>query len=220
MNFAAANAQLVESLIASRYIQSIEVREAFLRVLRSNYVTNPNLQAFVDSPQSIGYGVTISAPHMHAYCLEALKNHIIGPNRKILDVGSGSGFLTACFGVMTGSTSKVFGIETIKELVDWSNSNLSKDQPQLLEQNIIKIAGGDGWAGLESEAPFDAIHVGAAAATIPQALINQLKSGGRLIIPVGAQTEDQYLLQIDKNQDGSIEQKRLLGVRYVPLVKK
>ena len=87
----------------------------------------------------------------------------------------------------------------------------------LLCSGILELRVADGWKEVEGEGPFDAIHVGAAAATLPSALVQQLRKGGRLVIPIGE--DDQELCQIDKHSDGSVTQKSLLGVRYVPLVK-
>lgn len=93
----------------------------------------------------------------------------------MLDVGSGSGYLVACLGHMVGEKGKVIGIDRIKELVEWGKQNVKKDSPELLEKGIVEIRVGDGWAGVAEAAPFDAIHVGAAAATLPQSLVDQLR---------------------------------------------
>lgn len=117
---------------------------------------------------------------------------------------------------MVGKGGRVIGIEIIDDLVQFARKNIEKANPELLD--VITIQCRNGWEGCEEEGPFDAIHVGAAASEVPKALVNQLKPGGRMLIPVGKTT--QSFLQIDKNEDGTLEQKSLLSVCYVPLVKK
>jgi len=178
-----------------------------------------------------GYGATISAPHMHAQCLELLKENLT-QGARILDVGSGSGYLTSCFACVLkfGGGGKAFGIDHIDSLVEWSIDNVKKDNPSLISEGHLMLSVGDGFAGLPSEAPFDCIHVGAAAPHIPQALVEQLKMGGKLVIPVGPEHGAQNLLLVEKlslfqddtatNQQGpgyQLKKTVLDGVRYVPL---
>ncbi|CAH3111246.1 unnamed protein product [Porites lobata] len=207
------NNDLVSQLTRNKILKTQRVQEAMRKVDRGNYC---DFSPYLDSPQSIGYGVTISAPHMHAHALEMLKDHLL-EGAKALDVGSGSGYLTACMAEMVGKTGKVVGIEHIPELVEQSKQNIKRGNADLLESGQVVLVTGDGRQGYENEAPYDAIHVGAAAHPIPDALIKQLKPGGRLFIPVGPTHGDQWLEQIDKDKDGNIVRQRLMGVRYVPL---
>lgn len=207
------NNDLVSQLTRNKILKTQRVQEAMRKVDRGNYC---DFSPYLDSPQSIGYGVTISAPHMHAHALEMLKDHLF-EGAKALDVGSGSGYLTACMAEMVGKTGKVVGIEHIPELVEQSKQNIKRGNADLLESGQVVLVTGDGRQGYENEAPYDAIHVGAAAHPIPDALIKQLKPGGRLFIPVGPTHGDQWLEQIDKDKDGNIVRQRLMGVRYVPL---
>ena len=106
---------------------------------------------------------------MHAYALELLRDQLKEGN-KALDVGSGSGYLTVCFAQMVGPAGKVVGIDHIKELVDWSESNVQKNHGDLLQNGRIKLVVGDGRQGYVQDGPYHAIHVGAAAPTLPQAV--------------------------------------------------
>jgi len=205
---------LISSLIKGGILATPRIENVMRKVDRALYCKNSS-SAYEDSPQQIGHSVTISAPHMHAMCLELLNNNA-QEGMRVLDVGSGSGYLTACLGLLVGENGKVIGIDTVEPLVKWGSDNIKKDHPELLEKGIVEIQLRDGWKGCPEYAPFDAIHVGAAAATLPKALVDQLKVGGRLIIPVGEY--EQYLMQYDKKPDGTLKSKVITGVRYVPLI--
>lgn len=208
-----SNVELVSNLVQSSIVKSARVAQAMKAVDRKNYSPSGSYEDF---PQPIGWGQTISAPHMHAHVLELL-NPCLKKSASVLDVGCGSGYLLACFAHMVGTEGKVTGIDYVPELVDLSESNLLKNNAQLLESGRVELFVGNGWKGVASKAPFDCIHVGAAATSIPRALVDQLKDGGRMIVPIGPENGIQELVQVDK-REGKIEVTNLMGVRYVPLV--
>jgi len=134
----------------------------------------------------------------------------LGPGKRVLDVGSGSGYLCAVFHHLVPG-GIVVGMDHIPELVDWSKGNLRQDGlgPSLDKGEIVTVTG-DGRQGYSGLAQYDVIHVGAAAPTIPQELVNQLKSPGRMFIPVG--TFAQQIIQVDKDENGKVTKKNLMGV--------
>ncbi|KAJ0106090.1 hypothetical protein Patl1_18189 [Pistacia atlantica] len=252
------NKEMVEHLRHYGVITSKKTAEVMETIDRALFVPD-GTPPYVDSPMAIGYNATISAPHMHAMCLQLLEENL-KPGMHALDVGSGvltflccisiyisfhayipkaymffsfqilccndfiilchvcvgTGYLTACFAVMVGPQGRAVGVEHIPELVNSSIKNIEKSAvAPLLKEGSLAVHVGDGRQGWPEFAPYDAIHVGAAAAEIPQALIDQLKPGGRLVIPVGNIFQD--LKVIDKNSDGSISVRSETSVRYVPL---
>lgn len=200
--------------------------------------------AHADRPLPLGYGATISAPHMHAMALELLKDSLV-PGANVLDVGSGSGYMLACMAEMVRPGGRVYGIDHITELVSASKINLSRWQiankhsrPPGESVDLIEVLVGDGYAGLAGEhnpccarlktivieslladfAPFNAIHVGAAAPEVPSALTKQLLTGGRLVIPVGLADDSQDLLLVKKDHSGELTHESCCRVRSVRVV--
>eukprot|EP00736_Rhodelphis_marinus_P010788 Rmarinus@m.15029 len=212
------NLELVQNLKHNGLFQHSRVEDAMLAVDRAKYCPrNP----YEDSPQAIGFGQTISAPHMHASTLELL-NERLQEGSRALDVGSGSGYLSACMAHMVGPTGRVFGIEYVPELVALSHQNIKRDPvgSAFVADGRLTILHGDGWKGLPDQGPFNAIHVGAAAVRIPEALVQQLAPGGRMVIPVGPQGGYQELVQVDRDAvTNEVHTKSLMGVMYVPLVR-
>jgi protein-L-isoaspartate(D-aspartate) O-methyltransferase len=146
---------------------------------------------------------------MHASACESLLDYL-QPGAKVLDVGSGSGYLTAVLANLVAPNGTVIGIDHIQPLNDMANRNMAKSEEGR------RMLTGDGRKGWPEGAPYDAIHVGAAAAVHHQALTDQLKAPGRLFVPV-AEGGTQHIYVIDKREDGSLEWQKLYGVQYVPL---
>ncbi|KAH8268117.1 hypothetical protein KR026_000148 [Drosophila bipectinata] len=213
-----SNQDLIRQLKENGVIASDAVANAMAATDRKHYSPrNP----YMDAPQPIGGGVTISAPHMHAFALEYLRDHL-KPGAHVLDVGSGSGYLTACFyrfikAKGTNPDTRIVGIEHQADLVKMSKANLNADDREILSCGQLEIVQGDGRKGFPTSAPYNAIHVGAAAPDTPTELINQLANGGRLIVPVGPDGGSQYMQQYDKDSNGKVQMTRLMGVMYVPL---
>lgn len=136
--------------------------------------------AYDDAPQSIGFSATISAPHMHASAAESLLPFLL-PGARVLDVGSGSGYLTHVLANLVGSEGRVVGVDHIQELVDLATNNMSKsaDGQEMLRTGQVVFVKADGRKGWKDGAPYDAIHVGAAAVQLHAQLIEQLKAPGR-----------------------------------------
>lgn len=169
--------RLVDLLIAEGVVKHTEVEAALRGVDRGAFCARnlPAHYVYQDSPLPIGYGETISAPHMHATCLELLRNHL-KPGAHVLDVGSGSGYLTAAMALMVRPGGKVIGIEKHPELAEFSQRHMREAMPELLDSGLVELRAGNVLGdALKDEGPesFDAIHVGAAAATLPEVLVKR-----------------------------------------------
>lgn len=163
-------------------------------------------RAYLNQPLPIGYGQTISQPYIVALMSDLLN---LNTDDAVLEIGTGSGYQAA---VLDAAGAKVYTIEIIQELGQQAEKTL-----QRLGYGEVQTKIGDGYYGWPEAAPFDGILVTAAASHIPPPLIEQLKPGGRMVIPVGPPFTVQQLLLITKNQDGTIQTLLLLPVAFVPL---
>ncbi|MGE5147515.1 MAG: protein-L-isoaspartate(D-aspartate) O-methyltransferase [Candidatus Eiseniibacteriota bacterium] len=187
---------------------SAPVRAAFESVDRRNFVPEMEAWAAYDNrPLPIGHGQTISQPFIVAIMTELLDP---APGDVVLEVGTGSGYQAA---VLSKLVRHVYSIELVGPLAAESKTRLAR-----LGYHNVTVTEGDGYAGWPAHAPFDKIIVTAAAPTIPPPLIEQLKPGGRMVIPVGGQYEYQDLVIVTKAADGTVGERRLFAVGFVPLV--
>jgi protein-L-isoaspartate(D-aspartate) O-methyltransferase len=184
------------------------VRAAMGKVERHRLIADGHKgSAYRNHPLPIGSGQTISQPYIVALSTDLLS---IDSRSTVLDVGTGSGYQAA---VLAEIAARVFSIEIIPALADEAKKRLEG-----LGYGNIEVRVGDGYQGWPDKAPFDAIVVTAAAPQVPPALVAQLKPGGRMVIPVGGSSEIQYLKLLTKRADGGFDEKRVLPVRFVPLV--
>jgi len=164
------------------------------------------LNAYENRPLPIGHGQTISQPYIVALMTDLLQ---VKPDSVVLELGTGSGYQAA---VLAELVRSVYTMEIIEPL-----GNLAKERLARLGYKNAEVKVGDGYFGWPEFAPFDAIIVTAAASHIPPPLVQQLKAGGRMVIPVGTHFLTQYLMVVDKNQDGTVTTRQVLPVRFVPL---
>lgn len=198
---------MVRTQIERRGVSDQAVLEAMRRVPRHRFVPSEHTDsAYRDSPLPIGHGQTISQPYIVALMTETLA---IEPDDRVLEVGTGSGYQAA---ILAEVVREVVTIEIVGELAE-SATRLFRD---LGYRNVTALSG-DGYFGWEEQSPYDAIIVTAAASHIPPPLIDQLRPGGRMVIPVGETVWTQNLLLVEKDLDGEITTRNLLPVRFVPL---
>ena len=208
-NFERLRARLISQLrrqIGGGYI-SEQVLAAMGNVPRHLFVREGDISnAYEDYPLSIGHGQTISAPHMVGIMCSLLE---IEKGMKILEIGGGSGYHAAVLAELTGPGGVVYSIERVTELAEFARQNLTDAG----YKNVV-VTTGDGTLGLSEHAPYDCITVACAAPAVPQPLVDQLKRGGRMTIPIGKYTQELYLV----HKNDVISKETSGGVVFVPLI--
>jgi protein-L-isoaspartate(D-aspartate) O-methyltransferase len=202
-----ARRDMVDQQIRARGISDESVLKAMYKVPRHKFVPPTHSKiAYIDSPLTIGHNQTISQPFIVAYMTEAAD---ISRKKKVLEIGTGSGYQAAILGELA---KEVYTIEIIPELAEGARKVLNE-----LGYKNIHVITGNGYLGLPEQAPFDAIIVTAAPPEIPQALVDQLAVGGKMIIPVGE--TNQEMMVIKKTKKG-VTQRKTMQVRFVPMTGK
>jgi len=197
--------KMVKEQIERRGITDKRVLEVMRKVVRHLFVpAYLQNEAYDDRPLPIGHAQTISQPYIVAYMTEAARIH---PNDRVLEIGTGSGYQAA---VLAEMVKEVYTIEILKPLAESASLVLKE-----LGYKNVKVKCGDGYQGWREYAPFDAIIVTAAPSEIPGELIKQLKTGGRMVIPIGSFFQELYRLT---KTDSGFKKESLLPVRFVPMV--
>ena len=201
--------KMVSDQIEDRGIRDQQVLRAMREVERHWFVPETNrANSYEDRPLGIGYGQTISQPYIVAYMTEMLK---LQPGFRVLEIGTGSGYQAA---VLAKIVKEVYTIEIVTQLGDSAATRLKR-----LGYKNVSVKNADGYHGWMEHSPFDAIMVTAAAEFIPPPLIQQLKEGGRMIIPIGSPYLTQWLMLVEK-KNGKMTTKRLIPVSFVPFTRK
>ena len=194
---------MVSTQIEARGVRDKRVLDAMRSVSRHEFVSPSRIHsAYEDRPLPIGYGQTISQPYIVAYMTEVIRPT---PESRVLEIGTGSGYQAA---VLSKIVKEVYTIEIITELAETAKRNLAS-------YKNVEVRNADGYDGWKENAPFDAIVVTAAADHIPPPLVDQLKDGGRMIIPVGSAFLVQHLVLVEK-KDGKTRSEAVMPVRFVP----
>ena len=200
-------ARMVDWQIEARTVKDPNVLSAMRTVPRHAFVRSTEQRsAYNDNPLPIGYEQTISQPYIVAFMTDVLK---LTRNSKVLEIGTGSGYQAA---VCAEIAQQVYTIEIVEELAKSAKKRLK----ELGYRNVFTKAG-DGFFGWPEHAPFDAIIGTAAAGRIPEPLIEQLKPGGRMILPYGSPRGLQYLVLVTKDKEGNIRRRNVMPVRFVPM---
>jgi protein-L-isoaspartate(D-aspartate) O-methyltransferase len=201
--------RMVKRQIENRGIADKAVLTAMRKVQRHLFVPGSlEDRAYDDNPLPIGFGQTISQPYIVAFMTEIIDPK---PESKVLEVGTGSGYHAA---VMAETVASVYTIEIVRELAETAAKRLKG-----LGYKNVQVRNDDGYHGWKENGPYDAIVVTAAAEYVPPPLIEQLKDGGKMIIPVGSPFLTQNLILVEK-KDGKVTTRNILPVRFVPLTRR
>jgi len=204
-DFAVQRQQMVQQQLVARGINDQRVLGAMAKVPREEFVTPESRStSYEDGPLPIGYGQTISQPYIVAFMTEQLRPK---PSDRVLEIGTGSGYQAA---ILAELVSEVYSIEIVAPLAKGAEATL-----QRLGYKNVHVKTGDGYKGWPEDGPFDAIIVTCAPDKVPQPLVDQLKDGGRMVIPVGDRFAQQLYLLEKKN--GQLKQSATLPVRFVPM---
>jgi protein-L-isoaspartate(D-aspartate) O-methyltransferase len=204
-DFAAQRQLMVQEQLAPRGLKDARVLAAMSKVHREEFVpTDSRAATYEDGPLPIGYDQTISQPYIVAFMTEKLQ---LEPDNRVLEIGTGSGYQAA---VLAELVADVYTIEIVEPLAKNAEAALER-----LGYKNVHVKVGDGYSGWPEHAPFDAIIVTCAPDHVPQQLTDQLKDGGRMIIPVGERfAQELYLLE---KKDGRLRESAVLPVRFVPM---
>jgi len=198
---------MLDEQLRKRGITSRRVLEAMGRIPRERFMTEDVRDlAYADQAVAIDCGQTISQPYIVASMIDAAE---VAPGMRVLEVGAGSGYMAA---VMSRIAGQVFAIERHEALTRLAQARLDR-----LGYDNIRLKTGDGTKGWPEAAPFDAIIVAAAPESVPGPLLRQLKTGGRLVIPVGDRNSLQSLLVLTKRRDGGFDRSNVMPVFFVPM---
>ncbi len=210
--------RLVSSLVSQGILQSQKVIDAMLHVPRTKFLPeNVQPDSAVDAPLPIGFGQTISAPHMVSIMNEALQLEV---GHHVLEIGAGSGWHAATLAELVAPKTApqserghIYSVEIIQPLAEIARRNILNAG----FGDCVTVINGDGSKGHPEKAPYDRVVVTAAAPYVPKPLLDQLKAGGVMVIPVGRISFYQTLIRLTKGEDGKIKQEDLGGVAFVPL---